>query len=446
MALRIGIRREDMYAWEKRTPLIPDDARTLQNTHGLEIVAQSTPKRIFTDEDYRRAGIPVAVDLSACSIIVGIKEIPLSVFEEGKVYLFFSHTIKGQPYNMPMLKRMLELGCTLIDYEKVADDNGRRLIFFGNYAGLAGMIEALWALGRRLAWEGIEIPFQGIKRALDYPDLETAKETIRRTGKRIVAEGLSENMSPFVIGIAGYGNVSRGAQEILDLLPVETITPEELSSLVREEAASRHVVYKVVFKEEDMVERIGAEQPFNLQEYYDHPKRYRGVFERYLPYLTVLLNCIYWEPIYPRLVTKETVKEMYRGSQPRLRVIGDISCDVEGAIECTIRATEPDNPVYVYDPMTDRVIDGVKGSGPVILAVEILPSELPREASIYFSGVLKDYLPAVAGADFSGKFEACNLPPPLKRAVIVYRGELAPDYRYLEQFLDRNLEEEGEAT
>lgn len=446
MVLRIGIRREDMYAWERRTPLTPGDARTLQDTHGLEIVAQGTPKRIFTDEDYRRAGIPIAVNLASCPIIVGIKEIPLSVFEEGKVYLFFSHTIKGQSYNMPMLKRMLELGCTLIDYEKVTDDNGRRLIFFGNYAGLAGMIETLWALGRRLAWEGLKNPFQEIHRALDYPDLEVAKEAVRRVGKRISSEGLSENVSPCVIGIAGYGNVSRGAQEILDLLPVEAIAPADLPAVLESETPLNRVVYTVVFKEEDMVERIDAEQPFDLQEYYDHPERYRGVFERYLPRLTVLLNCIYWESIYPRLVTKETIKEMYRAGQPRLRVIGDISCDVGGAVECTIRATEPDNPVYVYDPTTDRAVDGVEGSGPVILAVEILPSELPRESSIYFSNVLKDYLFAVAGADFSGKFEACKLPPPLKRAVIVYRGELTPDYRYLEQFLDRNLEEEGETT
>jgi hypothetical protein len=436
MAPGIGIRREDMYAWERRTPLVPDDAQELQNVHGLKIVVQSAPKRIFTDEDYRQAGILVSANLTTCPIIVGIKEIPLAVFEEKKTYLFFSHTIKGQSYNMPMLKRMLELDCTLIDYEKVTDDKGRRLIFFGNYAGLAGMIDTLWALGKRLIWEGIRNPFQEIKRALDYPDLETAQAAIRRLGKKIASEGLSERIAPFVIGIAGYGNVSRGAQEILDLLPVETIMPEELPLLFREKNASDHTLYKLVFKEEDMVERIGADRSFDLYEYYDHPERYRGVFERYLPYLTVLLNCIYWEAVYPRLVTKERIKEMYRAGQPRLRVIGDISCDVEGAVECTIKATEPDNPVYVYDPTAERAVDGIRGTGPVVLAVEILPSELPREASIYFSHVIKDYLPAVANADFSGKFEACNLPLPLKRAVIVYRGELAPDYHYLEKFLD----------
>ena len=179
MTNRVGIRREDMYQWERRVPLIPQDARELAQNHAIEIVVQSSPKRVFSDEEYRDAGITVSNDLSSCSVIVGIKEIPIATFEEGKTYVFFSHTIKGQAYNMPMLRRMLELGCTLIDYEKVTDEDGRRLIFFGNYAGLAGMIDTLWALGKRLAWEGIPNFFEGVNRALDYRDLAAAKEAIR---------------------------------------------------------------------------------------------------------------------------------------------------------------------------------------------------------------------------------------------------------------------------
>ena len=444
--MRIGIRREDMYAWEKRTPLVPADARLLQDTHGIRIIAQSSSRRVFADADYRAAGIEVRDDLTSCPIIVGIKEIPISVIEEGKIYLFFSHTIKGQSNNMPMLKRMLELGCTLVDYEKVADDNGRRLIFFGNYAGYAGMIDTLWALGHRLSWEGIENPFQEINRALDYPDLKAAEEAVRRVGEKIASEGLPKGLVPFVVGIAGYGNVSRGAQAILDLLPVQEIEPDKVFSLFEEGRGSERALYKAVFKEEDLVERIDSGMPFELQEYYDHPARYRGVFESYLPYLTVFVNCIYWEPIYPRLVAKATVEEMYRTKQPRLRVIGDISCDVEGAVECTVKATEPDHPVYVYDPTSDCAVDGIEGQGPVILAVEILPSELPREASTYFSNVLKDHLPAVAAADFTQEFASCDLLPPLKRAVIAYRGELTPDYRYIERYLEVASETEETAA
>lgn len=438
MSQRIGIRREDMYEWERRVPLIPQDARELAADHRLEIIVQSSRKRVFTDAEYQQAGIEVAEDLSSCPLIFGIKEIPLPVFEQGKSYVFFSHTIKGQPYNMPMLRRMLELGCTLIDYEKVTDENGRRLIFFGNYAGLAGMIETLWVLGKRLAWEGIESPFEAVSHALDYPGLAAAKEAIRQVGKWIANEGLPETITPLVVGFAGYGNVSRGAQEILDLLPVREIKPAELGALGEGKTTSNKVVHKVVFREEDMAEPVDVGRPFDLQEYYQHPERYRGIFERHLPYLSVLMNCIYWEPVYPRLLTKRTVKEMYHEGRPSLRVIGDISCDVEGAIECTVKVTEPNNPVYVYDPAEDRAIDGVEGDGPVIMAVEILPSELPHEASTYFSGVLKEYIPAIARGRFAGGFKSCGLPPEIKRAVIAYRGELTPAYRYLEEHLKQS--------
>ena len=150
----------------------------------------------------------------------------------------------------------------------------------------------------------------------------------------------------------------------------------------------------------------------------------------------MLVNCVYWEAKYPRLVTKADLKQLYGGAEPpRLRVIGDISCDIEGAVEGTIKCTEPGEPVFVYDPFEDRAIDGVEGRGPVVLAVDILPSELPRDASVYFSSVLMKYIPAIVQADYSVPFEELNLPLEIKRAVIVYQGELTPDYRYLEQYL-----------
>jgi len=187
------------------------------------------------------------------------------------------------------------------------------------------------------------------------------------------------------------------------------------------------------------VEPISPEDEFELQDYYDHPEKYRGKFNTYLPHLSVLVNCTYWETKYPRLVTKADLRQLYAKGEPRLHVIGDISCDVEGAIEGTVKCTEPGEPVFVYDPFEDRAIDGVEGRGPVIMAVDILPSELPRDASEYFSGVLMDYVTAIAQADYAVPFEELALPPEIKRAVIVYQGKLTPDYGYLEQYV-RGLE------
>jgi alpha-aminoadipic semialdehyde synthase len=155
-----------------------------------------------------------------------------------------------------------------------------------------------------------------------------------------------------------------------------------------------------------------------------------------VPHLTVLVNGIYWTDAYPRLVTRDLLRQLWAGGPPRLRVIGDISCDVEGAIECTLKCTEPGEPVFVYDPLTGDVTDGYAGRGVVVMAVDILPSELPREASEDFGRILIPFLPAIAQADYDRPFEDLALPPEIKRAVIAHRGELAPDYDYLQDYLD----------
>ena len=437
MKSTIGIRGEDKSVWERRVPITPQDARDLQADHDLKVIAQASEIRVFDSDEYLQAGIAVREDLSPASTIFAVKEIPLKVLEPGKTYVFFAHVIKGQPYNMPMLKRMMELGCNLIDYEKVTDEEGRRLIFFGRHAGLAGMIDTLWAFGRRLAWEGTPNPFTQLRQAHRYKDLDEAIAALERVKGQIETEGLPEAIFSLILGIAGYGNVSRGAQELLSHLPVVEIAPDEIAAIAESKDASRYVIYKVVFKEEHTVEPVSPDDRFELQDYYQHPEKYRSKFETYLPHLTILVNAIYWDTMYPRLVTKDYVKQAYGGKRsPRLRVIGDISCDVEGAIEVTVKSTEPGVPVFVYDPETGEAKDGYEGRGPVIMAVDILPSELPRESSIDFSQALKAYVPAIAKADFSVPFDQLDLPPEIKRAVILQQGQLTPNYRYLERFLN----------
>ncbi len=435
MSQRIGIRREDKSIWERRVPLVPDDARELQEKHNIEVWIQPSDIRAFQEEEYIEASARVTEDLSHCPVTFAVKEIPPDFFHPGRAYVFFAHVIKGQAYNMPMLRRLLELGCHLIDYEKVTDEQGHRLIFFGRHAGLAGMVDTLWALGQRLAWEGVNNPFSELHQAHEYEDLAAIQAATSAIGDRIACEGLPQAITPFICGFAGYGNVFRGANEIIEHLPTEEIAPAEVAAVAQQAQPPRDKVYKVVFKEEHTVEPISPDDEFELQDYYEHPGKYRGRFSDYLPYLNMLVNCVYWEEKYPRLVTKSDVKTLYQGEQPRLRVIGDISCDIEGAIEATIKSTEPGDPVFVYDPFKDQAIEGVAGNGPVIMAVDILPSEIPRDSSVYFSKVLKAYIPSIAQADYSVPFEALDLPPEIKRAVIVYQGELTPDYRYLTQYL-----------
>jgi saccharopine dehydrogenase (NAD+, L-lysine-forming) len=430
----IGIRREDKSEWERRVPITPHDAAQLQK-QGVEIIVQTSEIRAFNDQEFAKAGVPVQEDLSPCAVVFGIKEMPEGVLQIGKTYVFFAHVIKGQPYNMSMLQRLLDLGCTLIDYERIVDDHNRRLIFFGWHAGVAGMIDTLWALGQRLAWEGIANPFEQLRQTLAYHDLDAARIGLAEIRNCIEKEGLPEAVTPLVIGVAGYGNVSRGAQEMLDLLPVIEIEPQELPSLVVSQDYSRHHLYKAVFEEQHMVEPLDPGASFVLQDYYDHPEKYLGVFEQYLPYLTVVVNAIYWTERYPRLVTKKGLRALLATPQPCLRVIGDISCDVEGAIEATVKCTEPGDPIYVYDPFTDTTSDGHAGHGVVIMAVDILPSELPREASADFSRVLKPYIPAIARCDLTAPLEELDLPPEIRRAIVVHQGKLTPDYEYIQEYL-----------
>ncbi len=432
----IGIRREDKNRWERRAPLTPEDVGDLIARHGLGLHVQPSPIRIFPDERYAAAGATLREDLSECDLILGVKEVPTALLLPHTGYCFVSHTIKCQLYNMPMLRRLLDLGDTLFDYELITDDRGRRLVFFGNFAGLAGMIVTLHALGERLQIEGIPNPFAGVRMAHQYPDLPAAKRDIAEIGATIRRAGLDPRLCPLVFGVTGYGHVSTGAQEILDLLPVQTITPEELPGLRRRTDLSRHQVYKVVFKEEHLVRPRDPRVGFELQDYYDHPEKYASIFESYTPHLNVLINAIYWAEKYPRLITKTHAAELFAGdAQPNLRVIGDISCDIEGSIEPTLKATDPAIPCFVYDPRTGEARDGYAGHGPVIMAVDNLPCELPVESSVFFSHALRGFVAEFAGVDRRAPLAAAGLSEALKRAMIAERGVLLPRFGYIEPHL-----------
>jgi saccharopine dehydrogenase (NAD+, L-lysine forming) len=263
----IGIRHEDKYVMERRAPLTPLHVARLIRNKKLDFIIQHSEKRVFSDQEYRDTGASVENDLSKCSVIFGVKEMPESFFEDDKTYIFFSHVIKGQSYNMPMLRRMMEKRCNLIDYERVVDEQGRRLIFFGRYAGLAGMINSLWSLGLRLKEAGFHTPFEKITQAHHYASLAEAREAISAVGQEIAENGLPEELRPFTVAFTGYGNVSQGAQEILGLLPVKEISPEKLLSLKDRGHLPHNLIYKVVFKEEHLVEHKQGVAAFDLHDY-----------------------------------------------------------------------------------------------------------------------------------------------------------------------------------
>ncbi|MFW9962031.1 MAG: hypothetical protein ACFFCX_00520 [Candidatus Sifarchaeia archaeon] len=429
---KIGLRKEEK-AFETRVPVVPDHVKLLHDKYGINFVLEPSNQRAFSKDEYnidvkhlKGSGVP---------IIMGIKEMPLDIFEKDIVYIFFSHTIKGQASNMPMLKRIMDVGATLLDYERVVDETGRRLIFFGNWAGMAGISNTLRILGERLELIGLKPnPFAGMKPTLKIRKLDDLKEEFKLLGDRIREQGLPRKLIPFVIGFAGYGNVSRGAQEIFDILPHKIVSPEELPNLKPES----NLLYKCIFKEEHMVEPKDSSMKFDLQDYYKFGKtKYAGVFHKHIPYITVLMNCIYWTDKYPRLLTLDYIRNHWYDDNRKLQVIGDISCDIRGAIELTVRCTSPDSPAFTYIISNNQTKSGIEGEGPVIMAVDNLPCELPRESSTSFSETLLDFIPALSNANFTVPFSDLELPRELKDAIIVYRGKLTEKFQYLEQYLPK---------
>jgi saccharopine dehydrogenase (NAD+, L-lysine forming) len=432
----LGIRLEDKNIWERRVPLTPAAVGELAAQSDIEVRVQASPARIFPDAAYLEQGAVVVADPFDADVVVAVKEIPTAMLRADGTYVYFSHTIKGQPYNMDMLRRLMELRCNLLDYERVVDAEGRRLIFFSWFAGAAGAIDTLQAAGERYAHRGIANPFEQVGMTYSYGGLDKAEVALRGIGDRIRSQGLPQAMRPFVIGVTGYGNVSQGAQHVLDWLPIQDITPEELPALTAMADPPGDRIFRVVFREQHMVEPVEAGAPFELMEYFQHPERYRTIFERWVPHLDLMINAIYWTEASPRLISNEQLRGWFEADgEIRLQVVGDISCDILGSVECLVKATEPDTPHFVYDPITGVVTDGTAGRGLCMMAVDNLPCELPAEASRAFSDALAPFVAPLVRADFSQSFEQLALPAPIKAALILHNGELTPAFRYMAEFV-----------
>jgi len=432
----IAIRKENIEPTEKRSPLSPNHINELVKNSKIKMILEPWENRHFAHQNYIDNGAQISKDLTGANIIFGVKEIPIKDLPEKQAAVFFSHTIKGQSYNMPLLQAVLDKNVTLMDYEKVTDESGKRLIFFGPYAGLAGAINSIWLLGQRLKNEGIENPFQNMKQANTYNSLDDAKSALAQISEKIKINGLPKTGKPWVFVITGAGTVSKGAQEIVDLLPVKEVNPAEFRQLQKDKSFDLNQLYKVVIDCDNFVKPINENDSFGWDDYFSMPEKYESDFAQYIPDITVLINCIFWDTMYPKLVTKNDIKNLHgKESQPNLRIIADITCDVEGSIECNQKSTASDNPTYVFDAFKQTIQDGVEGNGPVILAVDKLPSELPREATKFFGDLLFPFVPELAKANFTVPFEELVLPAPFKKAMITHQGKLTPDYEYLKKYL-----------
>ena len=431
---RIGLRRENKNEWERRTPLVPQDIVDLV-AQGLEVVVQTSKVRAFKDVLYSSAGADVRDDLGEASVILGVKEVAIEFIDRPAAYVFFSHTMKGQLQNMPMLARLMEVGASLFDYELITDDDGRRLVFFGRHAGYAGALESLYALRKKHEIQDLPTPLSRIDQPFRYRDLDEALADVDKARQGILDEGYPEERGPVTIAVMGYGNVSEGVQQVLNRLGVKWVEPGDLEKCAKN--GDLNTTYAALFKEEDMAEPKNEDHDFDLQEFYDYPERFRSRVEGYLPHLTMLVSAYYWEPRFPVYVPRASLRKLAARGELRLEVIGDITCDIDGSIEPTNRPSSPAAPVYTYDPYDDEWSEGVDPRGVSIMAVDNLPCELSVDASRHFSQALRPFVPALAALDLNAKsLSESGLPPVLERACILWRGELTERFQYLTDALD----------
>ncbi|TYZ69117.1 hypothetical protein PybrP1_008867 [[Pythium] brassicae (nom. inval.)] len=428
----VGIVREVYNKWERRTPLTPAHVQRLVES-GVQVLIQPSHSRIFSDEQYAVAGACVTEDLSPANVIVGVKQVPTQELLAEKTYLFFSHTIKAQAENMELLDTVLQKKIRLIDYECITahgERNGKRLIAFGGNAGRAGMLAGFRGLGERLINLGYSTPFVNVGSAYMYADLERAKEAVAHAGRKIQADGLPADLAPMTFVFTGNGNVSKGAQEIFQLMPHQMVHPSELPHLPRDP----RVLYGAVVQDDFMVRPTDPSRAASREDYYRNPDMYEGVFhDTVAPHTTMLVNCMYWDDRFPRLLTRQQLADLRAAGNTKLLGIADISCDIGGSVEFLEYATEIERPFALYNTHERRMKDELEGDGVLMMSVDILPSELARESSQQFGDKLLDYVAVLAGTDASAPLKTAGaaLPKELLGACIASNGVLAPQFQYI---------------
>ena len=399
--IKFGIIREGKVPIDKRVPITPEQAREIMEKYDhVQVVCQKSDIRCYDDEDYEKEGIELVDDLSDCDVIFGVKEVPIPNLLANKTFFFFSHTIKEQDYNRDLLQAIVTNKIRLIDYETLVDEHNQRVIAFGRYAGIVGAYNGIWAYGKRYN-------LFKIRRANECFDLEDLKTEFSKV-----------KLPPIKIVVTGGGRVAKGAMEVLFGMGIRKVTPSDFLS----ERFNEPVFTQLSSR--DYNKRIDG-QDFNRHHFFDHPYDYEGDFLKYSRVSDVLIASAYWDPKAPKLFDrKDAVKNDFE-----LRIIADITCDINGSIPSTVRPTTIDDPIYDYNPTEGLEEPALSEEGNItVMAVDNLPCELPRDASRDFGRMLIDnVLDALLCEDEHDL---------IKNATITQDGVLTDKYNYLQDYLD----------
>jgi saccharopine dehydrogenase (NAD+, L-lysine-forming) len=397
--IKIGLIREGKNPPDKRVAFTPTQVEEIRQLFpNVTVFVQTSQSRCFTDEEYIKAGATLVMDVAHCDILFGIKEVPINELLANKTYLFFSHTIKKQPYNKKLLQTILQKKITLIDYETLKDSQGNRLVAFGRYAGIVGAYNALWTYGMR--YKGF-----ALRRAFECFDINDLKIELRKV-----------KLPPIKIILTGSGRVAKGAMETLDTAGIRKVNSNDFLTKQFSEP-----VYVQLSSADYHTHKEGSS--FNRNEFHANPERYNSCFSLFANQAHVLIAGAYWNPKAPKLIERLTENEGFK-----IKLIADITCDINGSIPSTIKASTILDPVYDFNPTTRKLEPAFSNESNIsVMAIDNLPCELPRSSSEEFG---HDLINRIMNPLINGKPDGI-----IARATVTKNGCLTENFNYLADYI-----------
>lgn len=384
---------------DSRVALSPAQAQNLMSKFpAITIVAQTSNDRIFTDDDYRKHNVEVVSDINDCDVMLGVKEVPVKELIQGKTYMFFSHTIKMQPYNQKLMKAFLDKNIRMVDYECLEWEKGGRILGFGRWAGIVGAYNGLLTWGKKMGTFDLKPAHQ----CALYSDLKTELEKV--------------SLPNIKIALTGTGRVASGSLEVLQHIGIKQVNAEEFLNNDYD-----HPVFTNL-RNRDIYFHKSNPNDWDRMHFYENHTEYACKFDPFLSKTDLLINGFYWEDDLPALFAKEDTAN----PNFNIKVIADITCDVEGSIPITFKATSIEDPTFGWDankkvttsPYLENTID--------VMAVTNLPTEMPASASEDFGQALAEHIiPLFFEADPE------NI---IGRATITENGKVTEHFSYLNDY------------
>lgn len=399
--VKIGLIKEGKTPPDKRVPLSPKQCRwILDNYPNIELVVQKSSIRKYQDTEYLNEGITMVDGVEDCDVLLGVKEVPIDQLIPNKKYFFFSHTFKKQPYNRKLLQVIIDKNIQLIDWETITNAKGQRLIAFGRFAGIVGCFNGLLGYGKKTN-------SYHLKRAHLCEDRQEMEEELHKLNLP----------NDFKLVITGGGRVAKGALEVIEKTNIKKVSPEDFLTNDFNFPVYTQLVIKDYVSRDD-------KKSFEKSAFFANPVGHYSTFMKYAQVADLYVACHYWENRSPFIFSRKDMQNQ----NWKISIVADVSCDIDGPVACTLRPSTITNPFYGYDPKTQKEVDFQSANSIGVMAVDNLPCELPKDASMEFGKMFIDFvLEPLTGNDPESI---------IYRASETINGKLTPHFEYLQDYLE----------